>query len=131
TVTLVQRKIGRNADLFLSALFLAQLMGEAGYAEKDVRLALEKLTQTICREQGSDGTWGEDSWAPVLGTVLGWECLRAASSGGLRVDASATAAGDALLKQLRKAPTQGDNWMFEFYKNASSIRVLYSMNYRR
>ncbi len=131
TVTLVQRKIGRNADLFVAALFLSQLQGEAGYAEKDVRLALEKLTAGICAAQQKDGTWGEESWAPVLGTVLGWECLRAASSSGLKVDASATAAGDALLKQLKEAPTHGDNWMFEFYKNASSIRVLYSMNYRR
>ncbi len=130
SVTLVQRKIGRNADLFISALFLSQLQGEAGYAEKDVRHALEKLTQAVCLAQQKDGTWGEESWAPVLGTVLGWECLRAASSSGLKVDASATAAGDALLKQLKSAPTNGDNWMFEFYKNASSIRVLYSMNYR-
>lgn len=129
-VTLVQRKIGRNADLFVAALFLSQLQGEAGYAEKDVRLALGKLTDGICAAQQKDGTWGEESWAPVLGTVLGWECLRAASSSGLKVDASATAAGDALLKQLKAAPTHGDNWMFEFYKNASSIRVLYSMNYR-
>jgi hypothetical protein len=62
--------------------------------------------------------------------VLGWESLRAASSAGLAVDASATAAGEALLKQLKEVPTGEEHWMFKFYKNASSIRVLYSMNYR-
>lgn len=130
TVTLVQRKIGRHADLFVAALFLSQLLGEAGYADKDARLALEKLVLLIGRGQRSDGTWGSESWAPVLGTVLGWESLRAASSAGMRVDASATAAGKALLKQLRAANRQDANWMFRLYKNASSIRVLYSMNHR-
>jgi len=130
TITLVERKIGRNADLFLSALFLSQLLGEASYAENDVREALEKLVEAICQAQQRDGTWGEESWAPVLGTVLGWESLRASSSAGLRVDASATAAGQALLKQLQAKPADNQHWMFEFYKNASSIRVLYSMNYR-
>jgi hypothetical protein len=129
-LTLVQRKIGRNADRFLAALFLAQLMGEAGIIEKDARHALEGLVEEICAAQGPDGTWGSESWAPVLGTVLGWECLRAASSGGLRVDGSATAAGDALLERLRATSSRRDHWMFEFYKTASSIRVLYSLRYR-
>lgn len=130
TPTLVQRKIGRNADLFLSTLFLSQILGEASYAEKDVRGALETLVTVICREQGKDGTWGSESWAPVLGTVLGWECLRASSSAGLKVDASAKLAGDALLAGLKQKSATEQGWMHDFYKNASSIRVLYSLNYR-
>ena len=129
TPTLVQRKIGRNVDLFLSALFLSQLHGEASYAEQDVRAALERLVQTICREQGEDGTWGSESWAPVLGTVLGWECLRASASAGVKVDASARLAGDALLKEIQQQNANQQGWMHDFYKNASGIRVLYSLNY--
>ena len=131
TPTLVQRKIGRNADLFLSALFLGQLLGEASYAEKDVRAALESLVLAICRAQRPDGTWGSESWAPVLGTVLGWECLRASASAGLKVDASAQLAGDALLRGLKVQADVEQGWMHDFYKNASSIRVLYSLNYRQ
>ena len=130
SVTLVQRKIGRNAELFLSALFLSQVLGEAPDAEKDIRRALDKAVASICRAQREDGTWGDESWAPVLGTVLGWESLRASSSAGLKVDASAKLAGEALLTKLKAKKTDEQHWMHEFYKNASSIRVLYSLNYR-
>jgi hypothetical protein len=128
--TLVQRKIGANADLFVSAMFLSQLLGEAAEAESDVRAALEKLVAIVCRAQGQDGTWGNESWAPVLGTVLGWECLRASSSAGLRVDASARLAGEALLKNLQNNKADRHSWMHDFYKNASGVRVLYSLNFR-
>ncbi len=129
-ITLVQRKIGLNADRFLSALFLSQILGEAGDLDDSVRQTLDKLVRDISKEQGKDGTWGNESWAPVLGTVLGWESLRAASSCGLKVDASATAAGDALRDGLKKSKYRNEGWMHDFYKNASSIRVLYSMGYR-
>lgn len=129
-ITLVQRKIGLNADRFLAALFLSQVLGEGGDADEDIRRTLEKLVADICREQGKDGTWGNESWAPVLGTVLGWESLRAANSCGLKVDASATLAGEALRNHLEKSMDRRDGWMHEFYKDASSIRVLYSMGYR-
>jgi len=130
-ITLVQRKIGLNADRFLAALFLSQVLGEGGDADEDIRRTLEKLVGDICREQGKDGTWGNESWAPVLGTVLGWESLRAANSCGLKVDASATSAGEALRNHLQKSMERRDGWMHEFYKDASSIRVLYSMGYRQ
>lgn len=74
--TLVQRKIGFYADRFLAALFLSEIQGESGADDEDVRRALDKLVADICRAQGKDGTWGDESWAPVLGTVLGWECLK-------------------------------------------------------
>jgi hypothetical protein len=128
--TLVRRKIGRNADLFLCALFLSQALGETPGYENDIRLALEKLVSIICHTQGRDGTWGNESWAPVLGTVLGWESLRAASSCGLTVDASAQLAGDALIKHLKTEANKDADWMHNFYKSASSVRVLYSLNYR-
>ncbi len=47
-----------------------------------MNLNLNKLVKIIHATQGKDGTWGDESWAPVLGTVLGWECLRASSSSG-------------------------------------------------
>ncbi len=55
--SLVQRKIGRNADLFLSALFLSQVLGEAADADADVRRNLERLVTIICqaRERTAPG----------------------------------------------------------------------------
>jgi hypothetical protein len=129
--TLIQRKIGINADRFLAALFLSQVLGESGDADEEVRRALERLVADICREQGKDGTWGDESWAPVLGTVLGWESLRAATSCGLTVEGSATLAGEALRANLKKSMSKTDGWMHDFYKNASSIRVLSSLGYRK
>ncbi len=128
--SLVQRKIGRNADLFLSALFLSQAFGDSSYNNKDIHKSLDKLVGIIAGTQGKDGTWGNDSWAPVLGTVLGWESLRAASSCGIKVDASATLAGKALLNKLKEKSADEADWMHHFYKEASSIRVLHSMGYR-
>lgn len=128
--TLIQRKIGHNADLFLSALFLSQVLGESGLAENEVRQALEKLVRLISRSQGPDGTWGSDSWAPVLGTVLGWESLRASASCGLKVEASASLAGKALIEKLKARSDQDRDWMHNFYKEAAGIRVLHSLGYR-
>lgn len=128
STTLVQMKIGRNADLFLSALFLSQVLGDAGFYEKDVRRGLEKLVRNIGRAQREDGTWGNESWAPVLGTVLGWESLRSAHSCGLSVNASAERAGTTLLERFKHKSTPED-WMHNFYKEASGIRVLHSLGH--
>lgn len=129
--TLVQRKIGANADIFLTALFLSQVRGEAAAAEEDVTRALNKCVWIICQTQRKEGTWGNESWAPVLGTVLGWESLRVSSSTGLEVNASAKNAGEALMKQFRETNGKDEgSWMHSLYKDASSVRVLYSLNYR-
>lgn len=126
----VRRKIGRNADIFFAVLFLSQIYGESGDLEPNVKTALERLVAIIASTQGKDGTWGDESWAPVLGTVMGWQSLRASSSAGLKFEASATKAGDALLKKLNQRTHNPTDWMHDLYKDASSIRVLYSMNYR-
>ncbi len=128
--TLVQRKIGANADRFFAALFLSEVLGEAGDDDEDIRRALDTLVVDICAAQGKDGSWGDESWAPVLGTVMGWECLRSSASSGLKVDASAKLASDGLLAKLRIAMDSQESWMHDFYKNAASIRVLYSMGFR-
>lgn len=129
-ITLIQRKIGLNADLFLATLYLSQMYFEAPGEEKAIRAALEKLVEHICLTQGKDGTWGNESWAPVLGTILGWESLRAASSAGLRIEASEKIVGEALMKNLKTPANKQQNWMHQFYKEAAGVRVLYSLGYR-
>jgi hypothetical protein len=129
SITLVQRKIGLHADRFLAALFLSQALGDADAADPEIRAALVKLVDEIGAAQGKDGTWGDESWAPVLGTVLGWESLRSANTCGLQVHASARLAGDALLERLQAKGRRRESWMHDFYKDASSIRVLHSLGY--
>lgn len=130
TPSIVQRKIGLNADLFLAALFLTEVVGDAGYYEEDVSRRLKTLVEVISRAQQADGTWGSESWAPILGTVLGWESMRSASSCGMRVEGAIKLAVDAMLQNLREVDQQNaSSWMHNFYKEASAIRVLYSNGY--
>jgi hypothetical protein len=128
--TLVQMKIGRHAPTFLMALFFSQVYGEAGEEEPAVKRALERLVVAIGANQQKDGTWGNESWAPVLGTVLGWESLRGSASVGLDVQGSAKLAGDALLKKMQERnDVEVLSWMFNFYKETASLRALYSLGY--
>jgi len=129
-VTLVQTKIGRQADLFFATLYLSAVYGEAPGAEKPIREALDVLVNHISQTQQKDGTWGSESWAPILGTVMGWTSLRAASAAGIPVRASAEESGKALLKTLRERSQEEASWMHKFYKEASSLRVLYSLGHR-
>lgn len=130
-VTLVQRKIGINADLFFATLYLSEVYFESPGDEVEIRKALERMISHICRVQGPDGTWGDESWAPILGTVMGWVCLRSASSAGFEINASAKLVGEALIKKLKsKSLKSEESWMHSLYKDCSSLRVLYSMNYR-
>lgn len=131
SITLIQRKIGRNADLFLAAIYLSEVYYESPGDERLIRAALVKLVRHIGETQGPDGTWGTESWAPVLGTVLGWESLRAADAAGFQVTASAKRVGTALLKTLKEKSPDDESWMHRFYKEASSLRVLYSLDLRQ
>lgn len=129
TATLVQRKIGNHAHLFIAGIFLSQVLGEAPYAEQEISRALEKLVRVIGGAQKSDGTWGSESWAPVLGTVLGWISLRASSSSGMKIAAASDTTGKALLTHLKGHLGQ-ESWMHNFYKEAASLRVLFSLNHQ-
>jgi hypothetical protein len=121
----LQGKIGHLAHHFFAAVFLAQAMGDS-HDNNDIKAALTKLVRIISRSQQQDGTWGAQSWAPTLGTVMGWVSLRASSQCGLDVGASADKTADALVKKLAEAPNYS-GWMHELYKNVSGIRVLYAM----
>lgn len=126
--TQLQRKIGRHAHSFFALLFLSQVLGE-GWNPKPVLTAVTKLAGTITKSQKSTGDWGGQSWAPTLGTVMGWVSLRGAHFAGLRVEASANKTAEYLVKSMQKTLKQKNsgNWMHTLYKNATGIRVLYAM----
>jgi hypothetical protein len=124
--TQLQRKIGRHAHSFFAALFLSQVAGEEG-PESESRRWLRKLVTAIVKSQGRNGSWGSESWAPMLGTVMGWVSLRAATSTGLPVRASATRTAKYLIKTMKQQLNANQGWMHNLYKNATGIRVLYAM----
>lgn len=127
TQTQLQNKIGRHAHSFFATLFLSQVMGE-GYDPGTIRPKLGKLVSTVCKTQTSEGHWGGSSWAPTLGVVMGWCCLRGAHFAGFAVEANANRTADYLVKVMQNNLKQrSGSWMHTLYKNATGIRVLYAM----
>jgi hypothetical protein len=125
--TQLQNKIGRHAHTFFATLMLSQVIGE-GWDDRPVRRALTKLVDAISGSQTSDGHWGQQSWAPTLGTVMGWVALRGAHGAGFRVEASANKTADHLVRQMQQQLAENQHsWMHQLYKNATGIRVLYAM----
>ena len=124
--TQLQRKIGRHAHSFFATLFLSQILGE-GTEPHAVNEALKKIVDVVVKAQTKDGDWGSGSWAPTLGTVMGWVSLRAADFVGVSVGAAPEKTADHLTKKMKTSLNQNRGWMHELYKNASGIRVLYSM----
>ncbi|MCH8042429.1 MAG: terpene cyclase/mutase family protein [Planctomycetes bacterium] len=125
TNTQLQRKIGYYAHSFFAALFLSQVVGEDAN-NRDARQALVKLVNTISKAQQSDGSWGRGSWAPTLGTVMGWVSLRGSYSAGFKVKAAADKTAKHLVSQMNSQRNSG-SWMHTLYKQATGIRVLYSL----
>ena len=127
TSTQLQNKIGRHAHTFFATLFLSQVMGE-GFDPGAIRPKLGKLVSTVCKTQTSEGHWGGNSWAPTLGTVMGWCCLRGSHFAGFAVAGNANRTADHLVKLMGKnLGNRGGSWMHTLYKNATGVRVLYAM----
>jgi hypothetical protein len=130
--TQLQNKIGRHAHSFLAALLLSQVIGETP-DPAGARRALRRVLDAIVAAQTADGHWGQSSWAPTLGTVLGWVALRAAYFAGFSVGSSPDATAAFLSKQMQSsiARVGGGGWMHTLYKNATGIRVLYALGQER
>lgn len=125
--TQLQNKIGRHAHSFFAALFLSEVIGE-GWDAEPVRLALKKVVTAIVGSQTPDGHWGNQSWAPTLGTVMGWVALRAAHYAGMKVGSSPDITAKHLVQQMSTSLNQNQgSWMHTLYKNATGIRVLYAL----
>ncbi len=124
--TQLQNKIGRHAHTFFATTFLCEVLGE-GYDPEPVEKALKKLVDVIVSTQ-TEGHWGQQSWAPMLGTVMGWVALRAGHQVGLKVGNSPEATGDYIIRQMSGGlGNNGGSWMHTLYKNATGIRVLYEL----
>lgn len=126
TGTQLQNKIGRHAHSFFASLFLSQLLGE-GIDTDPVLNALKRVTRAIVRAQKPNGDWGNQSWAPTLGTVMGWIALRASGLVGLTVGTAPEKTADHLIQKMEQNVNANRGWMHNLYKNATGIRVLYEM----
>lgn len=126
TGTQLQGKIGRHAHSFFAALFFSQIVG-MGENPAPVYQGLKRVVSAIVRAQDRDGDWGAESWAPVLGTVMGWVSLRAADSVGITVGRAPQKTADHLIRTMRNNLSRNQGWMHTLYKNATGIRVLYEM----
>ena len=125
--TQLQNKIGRHAHSFFAATFLAEVIGE-GWDTEPVRDALKKVVTAIVGSQSASGNWGDQSWAPMLGTVMGWVSLRAAHMAGMKVGGSPDLTAKHLVQQMQtQLAQQQQSWMHTLYKNATGIRVLYAL----
>ena len=125
--TQLQNKIGRHAHSFFAATFLAEVIGE-GWDTEPVRDGLKRLITAIVGSQTQQGHWGDQSWAPMLGTVMGWVSLRASHYAGIKVGGSPDLVANYIVQQMQVnlAQNQG-SWMHTLYKNATGIRVLYAL----
>jgi len=126
TATQLQSKIGRHAHSFFAALFFSQVMGQ-GENQAAVESSLKRVVGAIVRAQEKNGSWGSSSWAPVLGTVMGWVSLRASHQAGLTVGAAPQKTAEHLLETMQSNLTGQRGWMHQLYKNATGIRVLFEM----
>ncbi len=125
--TQLQRKIGEQAHTFFALLFLTQVAGEA-HIPKETLTAARKVIDAVAKAQRPDGSWGNESWAPTLGTVMGWTSLRSSHFAGFEVGASPEKTSDYLIGKMKKEMGQNrGHWMHQLYKNAAGIRVLYAM----
>lgn len=125
TGTQLQNKIGRHAHSFFAATFLSQVLGE-GYDIEPVRVALKRVVTAIVNSQQASGNWGDQSWAPMLGTVMGWVSLRAADAVGLKVGKSPETTANHIIQTMGGTLNEG-SWMHTLYKNATGVRVLFAM----
>lgn len=127
THTQLQNKIGRHAHSFFATLFMSQMLGE-GQDPEVIRPSLKKVVEAVVNAQQSGGNWAGRSWAPTLGTVMGWVALRAADFAGIKVGGAPEKVADYLVRTMTQQLAQvRGSWMHTLYKNAAGIRVLYAM----
>ena len=124
----VDSDLGMYASHFFTALFLSQTMGEARNVGRYFA-AVQKLERTISGAQEPNGSWGDDAWAPILGSACGWLSLRAVNFAGIKVSGSSQQAAKYILKNMPRLGSRwgSDSWYHRFYGAASALRVLYSL----
>ncbi len=85
--TLLHRKLGDNADLYLVALLYSQSLGLNIEAWEDQRMQRElgAMAEHIASLQKPNGEW-ETSYEPMLTTIAAWQALKQTHAAGVAID---------------------------------------------
>jgi hypothetical protein len=132
--TLLQRKLGENADLYLVCVCYSQLVGMNVDGTDDTRMRgeLSGMCRSIAALQKSNGVW-ETSYEPMLTTVLAWLSLQQSAAVGVTIE---HASPQKALEYLRKDCLEKGTGVFReahwgnnerFVTQAGGLRVFYGM----
>jgi hypothetical protein len=130
--TLLQRKLGNNADLYLVSLLYSQLLGMCVDVEDDHRMQAELtgMCRAISSLQKPNGEW-ETSYEPMLTTVCAWLSLKQAHAAGIAIQ---HASPQKVVEYLRTECLEAGTGIFRekrwgnnerFVTQAGALRVLY------
>jgi hypothetical protein len=87
--TLLQTKLGVNADLYFVTLLYAQslALGLDKHEDEVRQRELSAMVRTIAGLQKENGEW-ETSYEPMLTTICAWLALKQASGAGIAIEAA-------------------------------------------
>jgi prenyltransferase beta subunit len=129
--TLLQGKLGPNADLYLVALLYSQAANLTLEAFEDQRMhaELRAMVTRIASLQKPNGEW-ETSYEPMLTTIAAWQALKQAHAIGIHTD---QASADKVVRYLRQDCLEQATGVFReqkwgraerFVTQAGGVRVL-------
>jgi hypothetical protein len=129
--TLLQGKLGNNADLYLVALLYTQAANLNLEAWEDVRMhtELRSMVQRIASLQQASGEW-ETSYEPMLTTIAAWQALKQAHAIGVH---TSQASVEKVIRYLRDHCLEQTTGIFReekwgraerFVTQAGGVRVL-------
>ena len=132
--SLIQRKLGPNIDIYYAAFLLTQIipLELEPWENKFAREKLRELTQLIAGFQKSNGAF-EQSYEPMLTTVMAWLTLRQAHAAGITIHQASV---DKVLKYLRTECLEKGTGIFRerkwgnrerFVTQSGALRVFYGM----
>lgn len=86
--TRVQAKLGQYVDTFLASVFLPEIKGRMPNQKLNTRIAcaLDKVIHKIEKNQGTDGNWASNGWAPIHSQSLAMQGLNRARQVGAKVN---------------------------------------------
>jgi hypothetical protein len=136
--TLLQRKLGNNADLYLTCLGYTQLIGMNVDASDDdrMRAELSGMCRAIASLQKPTGDW-ETSYEPMLTTVLAWLALKQSAAVGVAIQ---NASPQKVIDYLRRASLEAATGVFKdphwgnnerFVTQGGGMRVFYGSDLGR
>ncbi len=132
----ITAKLGNQIHGFLVTLFLAEMIGMQDSRSKRDRIqkALQTMVGVISRQQKPDGSWNNQSFAPLLATASAWTALRAAYMSGMPTGAASVIKTVTYIESKldKKTGIFGGAWRgggsrYRFFGQAAALRVLYGM----